>query len=419
MIPRFVIFILLGLTATPVARADDRALDLNANEGTYGMINRPWPDESQATPVTLTVTWKKTNAAKVRLGARDIFGQPIPWTQTVAFPASTNGVQSQEVAFPGHGGFYAISAECRDCSPAVSTILELGVIPPFHPGIRPDSFFASNTSGLRTGADLALLQAIGMKVERAHFNPDVTFTEAQWKAPSSGKALPLDFSKLDQAWTETKSAGLWGFPVAAYGFSPAFGRTDLAFKLGMWGPPRNDDEFVNTWEEILRHYPEITTYEFWNEPWIYGWTWAGTPEDYRKLQKAWCEMALRVNPKLRIVAGNSSMFVRDNISPFPECWQGLLQGTSHHPYAAVNDGSYRTGENFRSIDLLLPDRGRDVLHPSPGPGMGGHHATSGRNRGAQSRLHHGGTKEISRSAGAGQGRRGAQGEARENAGAER
>jgi hypothetical protein len=101
----------------------------------------------------------------------------------------------------------------------------------------------------------------------------------------------------------------------------------------------------------LRRYPEITTYEFWNEPWIFEWTWAGTPADYRKLQTDWCAMALRVNPNYRILAGNSIMFVRDNIEPYPECWRGLLKGITHHPYTrGAGEPNFRAGENLRSID---------------------------------------------------------------------
>lgn len=343
--------IVLCFVSFHLARADDHPLGLRVEEGAYGMINRPWPDGLNPAPVTLVMTWKNATAAQVKLSARNIFDRPISWTQTVSFAASGNRPSSQKISFPGHLGFFRITAETEGAGPGISQTLELGIVPPPHPGFRPDSFFASNTSELKSGTDLAFLQAIGLKVERSHFNPEVTLTEAEWKQPSTGKALPLNFEKLDKLWSDTKAAGIWGFPVAAYGFNPAYGRTSLALALGMWGPPRNTGEFVSTWEEILRHYPELTTYEFWNEPWIFGWTWAGTPEDYRELQKAWCEMALRVNPKMRIVAGNSSMFVRDNIAPYPDSWKGLLQGTSHHPYGqSGSETSYRSGENLRAID---------------------------------------------------------------------
>jgi hypothetical protein len=35
------------------------------------------------------------------------------------------------------------------------------------------------------------------------------------------------------------------------------------------GPPGDEQRFIRTCETILRRYPEITTYEFWNEPFQY------------------------------------------------------------------------------------------------------------------------------------------------------
>ena len=166
----------------------------------------------------------------------------------------------------------------------------------------------------------------------------------------------MDFSKQDKNWELTKAHDLWILPVAGYSLAGTgnFDRTNLARKLGMYGPPGDEQRFINTWETILRRYPEITTYEFWNEPWIFEWTWAGTPADYRRLQKDWCTMALRVNPHYRILAGNSTMFVRDNIQPYPECWRGLLSGVTHHPYTrSVPEANFRPGDNLRSIDDIV------------------------------------------------------------------
>jgi hypothetical protein len=342
---RCAVVLILAFASLDLAVADDSQVDLTVGEGVYGMVTRPWPDSPQAAPVTVTVTWKKPTAATIKFKARDIFGQEIPWSTTLHFPASTRP-QSQTISFPGQLGFYEIEASIAG---AIQK-MELGIVPPPHPGIRRDSFFASNTSGLRSGKELDFLRAIGMKIERAHIPADPTWSEADWKKPPTGQAVPMNFDKLDKLWTATKAADLWVLPIAAYSLGP-LGENDLAKSLGMWGPPRNVDEFVNTWEETLRHFPEITTYEFWNEPWIFGWTWGGTPGEYRQLQKAWCEMALRVNPQIRVVAGNSSMFVRDNVAPFPDSWKGLLQGTSNHPYGpSVADPSFRSGENKRLID---------------------------------------------------------------------
>jgi len=101
--------------------------------------------------------------------------------------------------------------------------------------------------------------------------------------------VPLDFDRLDQMWNDVKAARPLGSADRRLSLPGAgiFDRTPLAEELKMYGPPSDEARFIRTWETILRHYPELETYEFWNEPWIYVWTWAGTPEDYRQFQSAW------------------------------------------------------------------------------------------------------------------------------------
>lgn len=181
---------------------------------------------------------------------------------------------------------------------------QIGIVPPHRVGIRPDSFFASNTSGLKRGDDLRLLQTLGIKVQRAHFNPRIVSVPA-----TPGGALPLDFSIQDAAFAEARARETWVLPIAGYAFEGT--KSKLAIDAEMHGPPRDNFEFVATWEQILRRYPQISTVEFWNEPWIFGWTWAGTPQQYRDLQTQWTRMARRVNPRLRLLAGNTALSTLD------------------------------------------------------------------------------------------------------------
>ncbi len=190
---------------------------------------------------------------------------------------------------------------------------------------------------------MRLLQTIGVKVQRAHFNPRIVSVPA---TPQG--ALPLDFSEQDAAFAEARQHETWVLPIAGYAFEGT--KSKLATDANMHGPPRDFDEFVQTWERILRRYPQIETVEFWNEPWIFGWTWAGTPAEYRDLQTRWTRMARRVNPKLRLLAGNSSMFTEDHIELYPASWKGLLDGTTHHPYSGAGEATMRDGAQGRSID---------------------------------------------------------------------
>ena len=339
------------LTALPffgAAGADTTpgfSVDVTMTGGALGMytVNTDQPN--------IHVTAKSTDSHAHHIAAvitgQDIFGKPLPWTKTAAFDVTADGAQAAvDIPLALSLGYYNLALQFTGDGTVIARNADLGVIPPSAAGLRPESFFASNTSGFKEKADLDFLQKIGMKIERIHFNP------TYGKAPdvSTGDALPIDFTKQDANLAATKAHGIWVLPVVGYALT-ADTRTELAKQVGMYGPPRNYDEFVNTWKAILQHYPEINTFEFWNEPWIFGWNWAADGSAYRKLQEQWCKMALRVNPNLRIVAGNSWMFTEDHIEQWPDCYKGLLSGTTHHPYTfSTGYATLRSGDQPRAMD---------------------------------------------------------------------
>jgi hypothetical protein len=250
-------------------------------------------------------------------------------------------------------GYYLIFVTLGEGHGTITRSIDFGVVWPPYPGVRPDSFFATNASP-RQGEDLQLLESIGMKVQRGHFAPNVATHNPNWpKEMPAGQAVPLDFPSIDKEWKEMRAHGLWVLPIAGNSLvgDNVFDRIPLADHLGIYGPPNDNERFIRTWETILKHYPEFTTIEFWNEPWVYGWTWAAPPDAYRQLQRDWCRMALAINPHYRLLAGNSVAFVRDELEPFPDCWEGLLEGVTNHPYAdGVLQKNFRSGDVFRSID---------------------------------------------------------------------
>ncbi len=321
-------------------------LELVPLDGIYRMY--PCAVEGSAGPVRITL--RASGLAPdggeivVALSARDIFKKPIEWHEEVRIAVPSAGAAATHTfEFRAEQGFYQVFATCRHAGETFEASTGLGIIPPHHRGVRPDSFFASNTSSIRTGLQLRFLQAIGMKVQRTHLNP----VRAEIPERPDG-ACRLDLSGMDRAWQECVDHDTWILPIVGYHFGERM-RSDLARRTDMHGPPRDVREFVDTWETIVRRYPLITTWEFWNEPWIYGWTWAAEPSVYRQFQRQWCRMALSVNPAMRIIAGNSSMFVEDHIEPYPESWQDLLQGTSHHPYSGVHDPTFRDSGQGRSL----------------------------------------------------------------------
>ncbi|MEI6519130.1 MAG: hypothetical protein WCO98_03705 [bacterium] len=325
--------------------------------GAFRMFNRSLPVRGQEfEPVVLRLTAQSTDGLAhiltVSCKATDIFDHPVAnWDKAFTFTVGTDKKPVTQDVTIEQMGYFRINVIITEGDVVKKLMTDVGIIPPSHPGIRKDSFFASNTSGLRSDAELEMLQAVGMKVQRAHFQPDIANPDRLWASkPATGEAQPLNFTRNDAAFKASKAHGVWVLPIAGYALS-GDAKTENAKKTGMHGPPRDNDEFVNTWAEIIKHYPEIDTYEFWNEPWIFGWTWCDTPGNYRKLQTQWCKMALKINPKLNIIAGNSSMFTEDNIEPDKSSWKNLIVGTTHHPYGwGTGQASWREADQFRSQD---------------------------------------------------------------------
>ncbi len=277
--------------------------------------------------------------------AVNLLGKPVNWNQTANFGdgAPTHLTLPMDVG----PGFYQVTAEVKTATSQAIGTLEIGVIPQAYPGLRKESFFASNSAN-QLGKGLKFFHAIGFRIQRVHWAPPYP---RGFKVPAQPNgALPLDFTKRDAELAENIANDTWILPIGGYSLENAL--TPLATDLGMHGPPRDDDEFCDTWATILQHYSQFDTIEFWNEPWIFGWTWAADGAAYRKLQKQWCEMALKVHPGLRIIAGNSPMFTQDHIQIDPSCYEHLLSGTSNHPYTASTGAiSMRAGDQQRSMDL--------------------------------------------------------------------
>lgn len=351
--------ILLALITWPFQRSLSLEAGFDVQLRVIGGAHRMFRSgvDHPALEVTAWSTDGKDHDVEAVFRAEDFFGHPAAGKLPEAIVHVTaNGSRSKLTTPLDFGtGYYLVSTKCSEGEAVLIRSSDLGIVYPPYPGARPNSLFASNL-GLKQGEDLQFLQTIGMKVLRSHFEPPVKSRSATWPAEfPSGEAVPLDFGNLDQTWNDVKVHGLWVLPIVGYSLPGAgkFDRTSLAEELKMYGPPNDEARFVRTWQTILRHYPEITTYEFWNEPWVFEWTWASTPEDYRHLQSEWCSMALQVNPRYRLLAGNSAAFVRDNIEPFNASWDGLLSGVTHHPYTmSALQPNWRRGDLFRSIDEI-------------------------------------------------------------------
>ncbi|UCG58193.1 MAG: hypothetical protein JSU70_01550 [Phycisphaerales bacterium] len=355
----FLRLLLIVLVAAPIGPAAFAAspisIELRPIGGVANMFNRPLSPDGKVDPIPIQIVVSSTEGRDhnlpIRITAVDMFEVPVDFKRQLLMGVPADGSQARRTVELDAGmGFFKVIATTAYGGEAISASVEIGVIPPWHPGVRKQSFFASNTSHPRTGEELRLLQALGMKVQRCHFQPEVV-SGIDANDPAE---VQLAFEKCDRALAESAAHDTWIMPIIAYSLNHAKQgplKSKLAEDVGMHGPPQDFDEYVRTWEKILKHYPGLDILEFWNEPWIFGWTWADTPHRYRELQRLWCEMALAVNPNYRIIAGSSLMFVEDHIEHYPSCWRGLLRGTSNHPYSpSTHADNMRAGDILRHLD---------------------------------------------------------------------
>lgn len=339
-------------------------LKLDVPDSANRMVTRAPDADGKIAPANLRLTLhskdRQPHELTASFTAAGIDGKPLAWKQDVAIKLPAIGKPIEQLIPIDAGfGYYAINIDLAADGAHCQLWTDVGIIPPPWPGLRPESFFQSNTSKVETGAELAFVKAMGIKVMRGHFEPEIDPKAPAVEKPT-GQALPENFSKLDAAFSEAQAAGEWYLPMIGYSL-PVGGRrlmNEPSAIAATYGPPRDLAEFCATWEQTIRHYPQIRTWELWNEPWIYGWTWTGSAQEYRDFQTACAKMIRGVDPKLRILAFSSSPLARDVCEPYPQCWKGLVDGLAQHPYAGVSDATNRSGQARRLVDdgFLLAKR---------------------------------------------------------------
>lgn len=304
------------------AETNPGSVTLSLDEGAFRIINREIPPGGKKIdPVKIRVTGN----GSITLSAENAWGESVPWSET----AEIDGQGT--ILFDAGMGYYKVTARKGG---EIAGEIDFGIVPPWHRGVRERSFFCSNTSHIRLGKELELLQRIGMKVQRVHI--------ASEGAGRTKKSTILDTLRQYDNWI---------LPIVGYSLGE---KSSWAKQYRQHGPPADFSFFVSEWEKIVRDFKDVKVWEFWNEPWIFGWTWADTPFRYRELQTLWSNMALKVIPDAEIIVGNSWMFTMDHIKPYPDCWQnGLIHGTSHHPYVDNAALNWRSGAYQRSLDATF------------------------------------------------------------------
>ncbi|MCX8036890.1 MAG: hypothetical protein N3D11_07525 [Candidatus Sumerlaeia bacterium] len=313
--------------------------------------SQPWnlftPDElsSGTIPIALSLTNHTTGplSGEIALTLLDVASRPVLRLSPIAYTLGPNERLSRTIAFqPPSFGAYSIAAETHLGKTPIRRELTAGLIPPPRPGMRPHSFFAATTSGEE---HIAAIAKTGVKVVRDFF------CNYQWvlkNIPVSSTApLELDFARLDKAIADRKAAGLSVLPIVGDA-RPL--ESALAKKLKASGPPDNLARFTSVTVQIVQRYPEISYWDFWGEPEIYGPTWAGTAANFRYSLKTWAQEAKRVRPNIKVLAGGRPSFFMDIILTDPNVAKVLDGLTNAIPFD-LRAPAWRSGAVVRAMDF--------------------------------------------------------------------
>jgi len=304
-------------------------------------------------PIAVSIKLKNNTAEKQDLRCtievKDYWGKPVQKATAKPVAIDPNGTAEVKDAAsfvpPGLGAF-DVTAKVTGTA-AAEKLMTAIVVPNPRPGLRPESFFASNTGA---GGHSDFHQRIGLRVYRQHF-ADMWqgLAEESKKQRPPNAPVRFDFDEMDKYVMEAQRHGISIVGIVGYA-NPEWARSPEAQRLRMYGPPRDLDEFIRTTVPVVDRYRQIRYWEFWNEPWIYGWTWAGSSAEYRRFQRGWAEAARQVRPDLQLIVGHSASFFVDNITPDPACFRGLVVAVSNHPYKEGERNNLRRGSQVRYTD---------------------------------------------------------------------
>jgi hypothetical protein len=116
----------------------------------------------------------------------------------------------------------------------------------------------------------------------------------------------------------------------------------------------SNDAFVQRsidWLKSGRNaHPEVVTYEFINEPWIFGWRWQETAKELRAIHKAFADQAHQVYAGTIISGTSSSFLFQDVIEGYPEV--AAFDALANHPYdPSILLTNCRAGDWYSDADL--------------------------------------------------------------------
>ncbi|PYI53373.1 hypothetical protein [Paenibacillus flagellatus] len=313
-------------------------------------------------PLTLTVVAEAIpersgadGALRCRVVVKDVRGRTVFETER---PAECRGDGAAVAAIElvlAQTGYYEAAAEllAPDGAALRRAETEWAVVPGPHPGPRPESFFATNVH-LDQG-HYRFDRMIGVKMYRGHFaasgpaGPASAATPETWRPERKpDDPIDYDFRGIERVVRTCREHDIGIVGLVGYA-NPEWARAETARGKRHWGPPRDDDEFIRATVPIVARFPEVKYVEFWNEPWVYGWTWADTAERFRRLHNKWIDEARKVRPDLVVVSGESASYLEDHLYIDAETTR-RIDVACHHPYAEIGHPNGRQGKVLRTVD---------------------------------------------------------------------
>lgn len=220
-----------------------------------------------------------------------------------------------------------------------------------HEGIIEDSVFGANI--FDGGSDPTALQEIserlGMKWRRGIPNLQQDWIKPTPDSPTwDQEGGPTEnLARARASIEEWESYGVKTLGYINYNntwnVEPIPGRSN-------YGAHENRPHDLDIQAEVVYHTikglaDKCQYWELWNEPWIFGWTWAtGTPQDYRDMVNKIYDK-IHSDPSLdqydlKTIGGGSTAFDRDCMYPYDASindWtQVKIDGSANHAYGSPN-----------------------------------------------------------------------------------
>lgn len=216
-----------------------------------------------------------------------------------------------------------------------------------HEGIIEDSMFGANVFDQSTDPTALpeICERLGMKWRRGveHLQTDwvkPTADSPTWDQPG-GPAENLQRARESIENWETYGVKTLGYINynASWNVEPIPGVANYGLHQNR---PRDLDAHADiVYHQIVGLADKCQYWELWNEPWIFGWTWAtGTPQDYRDMvNKIYDKVHADPNLEqydLKMIGGGSTAFMRDCMYPYDasiDDWTEVkVDGSVNHAY---------------------------------------------------------------------------------------